>query len=448
MPYKPRLPKFNHYSFDLERESKGKLLKPQADALKSLEEFFHQNPMGLTAMISMPTGSGKSGVISCLPYFLGKTGLTPPPEDDAPPYRSPLHLFDKPVLVIAPDLAIAKQLEGSLLRVQEGEQEDNFLLRRGIVPEEYARDVLPVGKKVEETFEVTQPNILKGNEIVIANAQKFLGKDWKECLPNNLFRLIIVDEAHHHPAETWRQIVEHFKDHAMVVFFTATPFRGDGNLVLKEGEGKIIHRLSLKEARDQRIIRPTYFDPVDGDDETHPEDEISNDLDEIYREILRRVHAIQEGRDKNHPLPDGTPHMAIAITKDTAEAERVARAARQIWKCSPAQIPTYHSKLQEYTRQAIMRAIRANRIKLVVVVSMLLEGFDHPPISIAAIMTKIVSTVKFVQFIGRAQRIIRGKDREPESKDITAHIVTHSKFEQERNYKLFESENLIPDDTT
>ena len=46
----------------------------------------------------------------------------------------------------------------------------------------------------------------------------------------------------------------------------------------------------------------------------------------------------------------------------------------------------------------------ANRVKLVAIIGSVLERFDHPPISIAAILSKIVSSVKFTQFMGRAQR--------------------------------------------
>lgn len=434
MKFGVRLDKFNFYSFDMERESHGKLLPPQVEALQSLENFFHRNPLGHTAIISMPTGSGKSGVISCLPYFLGKTGLTRPTKIGVSPEGSPLHPFDKPVLVIAPDLAIAKQLEGSLLRVQEGEQEDNFLLRRGIVPEKNARDVLPVGKKIEETLEVKQPNILKGNEILIANAQKFLGIDWERTLPKDLFRLVIVDEAHHHPATTWRRIVNHFQYHAMVVFFTATPFRGDRVRVIEEGEGSIIYHLPLNEARRKRIIRVTNFVEIEDD----------NRDANIYREVLRRVQAEQERKDAEQPLPDGIPHMAIAIAKNIDEAKLVVQIALDIWNCPAELITTYHSDNPNHIRRATMTAIRENKIRLVVVVSMLLEGFDHPPISIAAIMTKISSPVKFVQFIGRAQRIVRGKDGQPESEGIEAHIFTHREYEQAKNYEAFQLEELIP----
>lgn len=76
------------------------------------------------------------------------------------------------------------------------------------------------------------------------------------------------------------------------------------------------------------------------------------------------------------------------------------------------------------------------------VVEMLLEGFDHPPISIAAILTKIVSKLKFAQFVGRAQRIVRDQGCD-ESGEIFADIVTHSYFQQEQNYVGYDEALLI-----
>lgn len=54
----------------------------------------------------------------------------------------------------------------------------------------------------------------------------------------DLFDLLLIDEAHHSPAETWKSIILHFED-ARKVFFTATPFRTDK----KEIRGEIIYSL-------------------------------------------------------------------------------------------------------------------------------------------------------------------------------------------------------------
>ena len=429
------LPKFNRYSFDVIESSEGKLLPPQQEALQKLQMYFTKN-LGGIGLVCMPTGSGKTGVISCLPYFLGKLGMNPPPEQGAAPYGEPLHNFDKPVLVIAPDLAIANQLEGTLT-VSADAPGENFLLKRNIVPPDALDYVLPVGQKIEKTNQVCDADFLRSKEVIIANAQKFLKDEWEEVLPDDIFKLVIVDEAHHYPSKTWRRIVQKFRNHAMVVFFTATPFRGDGKTVLPSEEGQIVYRLSLKNAGQKRIIRGIKWPdpPLTG----------GTDVDQRFCCILEKVKFIQEKKDVTNPLPDGIPHMAIAITKNIVYAEQVAH----LWNNAsgnPGSAIAYHSDVQPKSlRNSMMEGIKANRVKLVVVVESLLEGFDHPPISIAAIMTKIVSPVKFAQFIGRAQRIVRGREG-PEADEILADVVTHTIFQQEENITAFKNERLIPAD--
>ena len=428
------LSRFNHYSFDVEENSTEKLLAPQSQALGNLQRFFEQNPFGRIALVSMPTGSGKTGVISCLPYFLGKLGLNPPPTPGALPYGEPLHRFDKPVLVIAPDLAIANQLEEQLT-VSADAPDENFLLKRNIIPAHAAGYALPVGQKIEETRHVYNAEFLKTKGVIIANAQKFLQGNWEEALSDDIFKLVIVDEAHHHPSNTWRRIIQKFKGYAVVVFFTATPFRGDGRPVLEERDGEFVYHLPLRVAREQRIIRRINWRPPLSAGET--------DLDR-FNLILELVKSIQEEKDQRNPLPDGIPHMAIAITKDIEYAKQVAELWNNEWG-NPDSAIAYHSKVPKRRKTAMEEEIKTDQVKLVVVVESLLEGFDHPPISIAAIMTKIVSPVKFAQFIGRAQRIVRGQQR-LESQEIQADIVTHDFFQQEDNRQAFEGERLMPDD--
>ena len=436
------LPKFNRYSYFIEENSAGKLLGPQSEALQYLQGFFtDQSQTGRIGLVSMPTGSGKSGIISCLPYFLGKLGLNPPPTPHDDPEGEPLHRFNKPVLVIAPDLAIASQLDGKLT-VSADAPDENFLLARKIVTEDDDDDqqVLPQGVKIQETAHLSNPKFLRNKDIVIANAQKFLQGNWEEVLPDDIFKLVIVDEAHHHPAKTWRRIIRKFKHHAMVVFFTATPFRADGKRVVEDEEGDMVYRLSLGDARRKRIIRGVHWLQLDTGDTNTGDTNIQN----IFLIILEQVKSIQQSKDRECPLPDNIPHMAIAITKNIGYAEEV----RQMWNFhwgNQGEAIAYHSDLPEKTKQAMMEAIQNNRVRLVVVVDMLREGFDYPPISIAAIMTKIVSPVKFAQFIGRAQRIVRGHQG-LESEEIFSDVVTHSYFQQECNYQAYESEGLIPDD--
>lgn len=425
------LPKFNLYSFAVEDSSKGKLLAPQSEALKRLQEFFQRNPAGRIGLVSMPTGSGKSGIISCLPYFLGRLGLNQPPAPGAQPYGEPLYRFDNPVLVVTPDLTILRQLE-ERLTVSPDAHGENFLMKTKIIPEEFHR-ALPHGVKIQETAHLDDAKYLRDFDIVITNVHKFLDNN---KLPDDFFKLVIVDEAHHHPASMWRRIVQKCKNHAMVVFFTATPFRGDKKPVLTTDEGEVVYHLSLERARTDRIIRRLKWDPLRTND---------TELDSIFQLILERVKSLQDEKNRAHPLPDNLNHIAIAITNNIKEAKQVADRWNELWD-SPDSAIAYHSKLEpEPFKRRRMQQIRSNRVNLVVVVEMLLEGFDYPPISIAAIMTKITSRVKFAQFLGRSQRVVRGQEG-LESEDIWADVVTHSHFQQEENYRAYEEALLIDPD--
>ena len=413
--------KFNYWSKWVVNGCKGKLLKHQNDALRELQKWFCRDKRRDIALVSMPTGSGKTGVICCLPYFLAEK------KEDSEEIQ-----FDKPVLVIAPNLTISDQLEQQILVSKQG-HDKSFLLRREIVAVEDQRDVLPsAGWKTESTLEVSNQEFLRSKEVVIANAQKFLVGPWEENLSDDLFKLVIIDEAHHFPAETWAKIIRKFQVHALVVFFTATPYRSDHQTVVRERP--FAYHLSLREARENQIIRRTAWHELHQDPNDAERDQ------DLKRLVLEEVKRIQEKKNEEQPLPGNVPHMAIAITEDTDEADDVAH----LWNSCFGEDTAlgFHSGARKHELKNMMARIQGNDVKLVVVVDMLLEGFDHPPISIAAIMTKIVSPVKFVQFIGRAQRVVR-KEGEKESSEISADIVTHKFYHQKENYDKFENEDLI-----
>ena len=391
----------------------------------------------------MPTGTGKTGVIACLPYYLGTIKS---PGSDEPRYR-----FDKPILVITPSLVMLNQLQQELT-VNHIESRPPFLIRTKIVSKKRQADVLPTAKIIGKTSEVKNQELLRSFEIVIANAQKFLADDWEANLSDDLFRLVIVDEAHHHPATTWRRIVNKFRSpDCPVFFFTATPYRTDGENILPPQESCIVHHLPLKKAVEDGIIRRTQFQELDK----------SIDLDKLHLrlqkpegyseeeklDIARMVSILCEVKDlldKQHEatssVTPNVPHMAIAITKDTIRANLLLELWKNLYPDEPAKC--YHSDKAPYEQEKTMEELKNNELSLVVVVKMLLEGFDHPPISIAAITCNIKSLLKFVQFVGRAQRIYR---QDGYTDELPAYIVTHKDYQQQQNYQKYQEEYFIPD---
>ena len=308
-----RLPKFNCYSYYVKNRSlsrrSNRLLPQQKEALKTLCQWFDPDSENKDkiALVSMPTGSGKTGIISCLPYFLGSIGLTKNESNTA--VGHPNYPFKQPVLVIAPDLAISKQLEEQLSVSQSGSIDQPFLIRRKIVPQDRHKEVLPTAIRIERTDQLTDQYALGMFDMIIANAQKFLQNNFEETLPNDMFQLVVVDEAHHHPALTWRRIVNKFQNKALVVFFTATPYRGDRKPVLKDITPA--YHLSLKEAVKTGIIRQTNFqefkliDPL-------PRDVYIRDLEsktDEEKKSLRRMVTILRKVKELMVLKNGTGAM-------------------------------------------------------------------------------------------------------------------------------------------
>ena len=74
------------------------------------------------------------------------------------------------------------------------------------------------------------------------------------------------------------------------------------------------------------------------------------------------------------------------------------------------------------------------RIRTLVVVGKLREGYDNKRVSVVAIVRNVAPTshVLFAQFVGRAVRKLHAND------PVTAVVVSHKKFKQKPNYDHFD----------
>lgn len=76
--------------------------------------------------------------------------------------------------------------------------------------------------------------------------------------PEDLFDVILVDEAHHSPAVTWTATLNMFPN-ARMALFTATPFRRDDREIL----GRFAYTYDLKRAYQDGIFGHIQFELVD-----------------------------------------------------------------------------------------------------------------------------------------------------------------------------------------
>ena len=431
-------PKLQHYGkifserfFDKE----SSLHECQKEALQSLVRWFSkEDTEDLTAVVVMPAGTGKKGVICCLPYVIG--GAIPLEKIN----------IRKPILVIAPGLVILEQLKENLLP-----SDDCFLYKRELLDKEDMEHYYTV-------FTVTKTSQLSNtgaafrcSDIVLSNAQKWRrdkhGTPNYKDLPADLFSMVMVTDAHHLPADQWENIIDKFRGYAKVVFLTATTERGDGREITADLaiSKKPAYELTRKEATKKKLIRdvkPEYLNtpPTQSDKDNVTQaiktcslekpDKISNERLAYAQLVLKKVKERMGEKNKSRPLPGNAKHSSIIIANNIAEADVVESMCISLGFSEEA-VAVLHTKAikaKKGVREEIIKNIREYKYKIVIVVMMLLESFEHPSFSIGGIVTGIRSPVKFTQFVGRVQRLVR----QPTVGEnvVEGDIITHDYFEQ------------------
>ena len=155
---------------------RSRLYHHQIEAVRKLQEYFNpqKNPNSSNiALVVLPTGCGKTGVAVLASYAL----------------------IASRVLVITPSIIISRQIDKAY---------ENFLLNKRVVTSAHDMQCVMPSKAV----------IMKSSEIhngmqstlMIVNAHKIGGQSNVriEDIPRDHYDLVIVDEAHHYPALTWR----------------------------------------------------------------------------------------------------------------------------------------------------------------------------------------------------------------------------------------------------
>ena len=349
--------------------------------------------------------------------------------------------INKPVLIIAPGHDILNQLYDNLVT-------HPFLLEKGLLKkkeEEYNYTVF----RIKTTADVSELKTY-GYDIILSNSQKWRknkdGTPNYEDLADDIFSMVIVDEAHHLPAKQWEEIVRKFRGHAKIVSLTATPDRYDEREITTDGaistQGFAYHYTQQQAIKDMLIRR------VEMNELSCPPSKrfkIKEGLSpqsrgKAYafigrmshaREVLIEVKRCMQEKTKQYPLPGDARHTSIVIARDTGEAEFVKRmcTAKDL-NFAPDKVALINSVIikNPKSRKEEVDKIKKGQYEIVIIVQMLLEGFEYPPFSIAGIVTPIRSPVKFAQFIGRIRRVMRheGKDED----DIVDDIITHEYFEQ------------------
>ena len=205
------------------------LYSHQIDAVLSVKDQLEDPWNSNIALVVLPTGCGKTGVVLAA-YVLNASR----------------------VLVITPSVKISQQIYEAFCGTEERRC---FLLERKIVKPTETHLVCPTSICITNTRDI----ILKRQfPLMIVNAHKIGGRSSVSIddILDDDYDLVIVDEAHHYPAPTWKALVDHFP-RSRRLFLTATNlYRGEPILPDHPDPCFLLNR---QDADDRGIIRPVQL---------------------------------------------------------------------------------------------------------------------------------------------------------------------------------------------
>lgn len=236
--------------------------------------------------------------------------------------------------------------------------------------------------------------------VVVASVQTLQGRRLERFGPDE-FGLVVVDEAHHAPAASYRKILERFK-RARVLGVTATPDRADGK-ALGELFASVAYRYELLDAiRDKFLVpivaRRIFVESVDlSGIKTRAGDLAQDELAEVMAAdgaIVGVVVPLLEQAGDRRTIVFGVS-VAHAMALAQAICERRPGAAR-----------VAHGEMDSRQRVELLADFRAGRFQYLVNCSLFTEGFDEPSVQCVALVRPTKSRALYTQMAGRGPRLL------------------------------------------
>ncbi|MDT3721528.1 DEAD/DEAH box helicase family protein [Pseudomonas oryzihabitans] len=396
-----------------------KLRTPQIAAYLSAQDFF-SNPDNKEALIVLPTGTGKSGLISIVPFGISQGR----------------------VLIITPGL-VTKQ---SIRKTQEL-LEDNFWVNY---------DVIFDPKDLPTTCEYQSNTLfsnLESSNIVYSNIHQIYSER-SSCLVNNVppdfFDLIIIDESHHSVADSWQKALDYFQK-AKRLHVTGTPFRGDK----QELPGVKIHETPLSEVMRDRYVKwlrketvnahELYFTLKDQPGLKLTKDQVLEFKDKewieksvaLSEECSRDVitHSIEKLQELKK-VSSSVPHKILAVGCSIKHAEDLL-----VWYQSYGmRAVILHSEMDFSLQEQAFRTIDNHECDVVISVNMLMEGYDHKYLTVLSIFRPYRSINAFAQIVGRVLRAIPESEITAFEIDNNAIVVYHEETGLDGMWHAFQTE--------
>jgi ATP-dependent helicase IRC3 len=241
-------------------------------------------------------------------------------------------------------------------------------------------------------------------DVVVASVPT-LGRSESERIlkyPKKYFNSIVIDEAHHAAAQSYRRILDYF-DAPFILGVTATPQRSDSvrltdvfeEIVYYKTIQDLIHEGYLCRLVGFRVKTDTDISEV----ETNNGDYVASQLEEAINNPTRNAAVVAAY------LQIAPEKKAIVFASGVNHAQDLALSF-----ANKVATEVLLGSTSDEDRKAILQKFKTGETKVLVNVGVLTEGFDEPSVEVIILARPTRSALLYTQIVGRGTRLHESKE--------------------------------------
>lgn len=226
-------------------------------------------------------------------------------------------------------------------------------------------------------------------------------------LGSDYYDYIVIDEAHHSQAESYRKVFNHFTPQ-LLLGLTATPERMDGRDLRPDFGGRISAEIRLPQALQAGLLTPFQYLCVTDNTDLRDDSLWSGgryNIERLSERLCSKDRAAQIIKALHRYLADEYTCRALCFCVNKQHANFMAEQLRlHGFNAESLTADTPSNK-----RRELAQALREGNIHYLCVVDIFNEGVDIPEVDTVLFLRPTDSLTIFLQQLGRGLRLSTGK---------------------------------------
>lgn len=266
-------------------------------------------------------------------------------------------------------------------------------------------------EQAKEKFDLLWPEAKSGiymgsikekDAYVVCASIQSINSNIEEFKPDD-FKYIVIDEAHHGSAETYKKVLGYFQPD-FTLGLTATPERADGEDVLKLFKN-VAHKMDIKTAIEKNYLTEIRCIRVKTDID------ISDVRIKGIKYDLKDLESKLFVPQRNNIIVDTYINYVkgkrtVIFCASVNNAEEIAELLRH----KGVRAEAVSGSLNQVKREKILNDYENGEIQVLCACDLLNEGWDSPKTEVLFMARPTMSKVIYMQQLGRGTRKSEGKD--------------------------------------